>query len=183
MELDTLFGPATTRWFSESFPAPTRAQREAWPRIAAGEHTLVLAPTGSGKTLAAFLWAVDRLTRLPAEDPAGVRVVYVSPLKALAHDIERNLRVPLRGIEATALRLGLSLRPVRVMVRTGDTPPRERRLQARSPGEVLITTPESLYLVLGSAARDNLRLVETVIIDEVHVLADRKRGVHLALSL
>ena len=178
-----LFGPATARWFTDTFAGPTRAQREAWPRIAAGEHTLVLAPTGSGKTLAAFLWALDRLTRLPAEAPEGVRVVYVSPLKALAHDIERNLRVPLAAIEATAELLGESLRPTGAMVRTGDTSSTDRRRQAKHPADILITTPESLYLLLGSAARENLRRVETVIVDEVHVLADRKRGVHLALSL
>lgn len=181
-----VFGPATRTWFDSAFDGPTPVQQQGWPRIASGEHCLLIAPTGSGKTLAAFLWCIDRLSRLPEDAPPGVRVVYISPLKALVYDIERNLRAPLRGIERVAEgsrdRLGL-VRVPRVAVRTGDTTPKERRQQARDPAEILVTTPESLYLILGSAAAENLRTVETVIVDEVHSLAPSKRGAHLALSL
>jgi ATP-dependent Lhr-like helicase len=174
--------PETRDWLARSFAAPTPVQAAAWPRIAAGEHVLALAPTGSGKTLAAFLWAIDRLAcRAPPQ--AGVRVLYVSPLKALAHDIERNLRAPLAGLQESARASGRRLALPRVAVRTGDTPASERRRQAREPAEILVTTPESLYLILGSQQRETLRCVETVIVDEVHALAPSKRGAHLALSL
>jgi ATP-dependent Lhr-like helicase len=158
-------------------------QREGWPRIASGDHALLIAPTGSGKTLAAFFSCIDRLSRLPADAEPGVRVLYVSPLKALVYDIERNLRAPLAGIRRAAEARGESVRLPRVAVRTGDTSPRERRQQARDPAEILVTTPESLYLILGSQQRETLRQVDTVILDEVHALAPTKRGAHLALSL
>ena len=183
MDALALFGPAARDWFQAAFSAPTRVQTEGWPHIARGEDALLLAPTGSGKTLAAFLWAIDRVGRLDDGAPPGVRILYVSPLKALVYDIERNLRAPLVGIGRAAERLGAPFRPPRVAVRTGDTPQRDRRLQARDPAEFLVTTPESLYLILGSAARETLRTVETVIVDEVHALAPTKRGAHLALSL
>ncbi len=201
------FSPAVRAWFEQAFAAPTPAQAQAWPAIAAGEHVLLAAPTGSGKTLAAFLWALDRLSvhgalgggasegasvagrsgaapllagtaPLPAgpvPSPVGTtRVLYVSPLKALAYDIERNLRAPLRGIGAEGLRVG---------IRTGDTPPRERAALLRNPPDILVTTPESLYLMLTSRARETLRSVEAVIVDEIHAVAHSKRGAHLALSL
>jgi len=177
------FSPPARTWFRETFPAPTRVQEEGWPKICAGEHALLFAPTGSGKTLAAFLAAIDRLTHLPADAAPGVRVVYVSPLKALVYDIERNLRAPLVGVSRTADRLGTPLRPVRVDVRTGDTPQSERRRQLKAPGEILVTTPESLFLLLTSGASETLRTVETIIVDEIHVMASSKRGVHLALTL
>jgi ATP-dependent Lhr-like helicase len=177
------FSEPTRRWFAASFGAPTAVQARGWPVITAGAHALLMAPTGSGKTLAAFLWAVDRLSRRRAGEGPGVRVLYVSPLKALVYDIERNLRAPLAGIQQAALALGVVPRDIRVGVRTGDTPARERQRQARHPPEVLVTTPESLFLVLGSAARAVLAAVETVIVDEVHALAPTKRGAHLALSL
>ncbi len=177
--------PAAQKWFETHFDAPTPVQREGWPRIAAGEHALLIAPTGSGKTLAAFFYTLDRLAQRPEEDEPGVRVLYVSPLKALVHDIERNLRAPRHGIEEAARAHGLSeaFRAPRVAVRTGDTSQRDRRAQARNPAEILVTTPESLYLILGSAQRETLRTVETVIVDEIHALAPSKRGAHLALSL
>jgi ATP-dependent Lhr-like helicase len=190
------FSPAVRDWFERAFAAPTPAQAKAWPAIAAGEHVLLSAPTGSGKTLAAFLWALDRLSRdsatagqeataaravegRAADAPidgraAGTRVVYVSPLKALAYDIERNLRTPLRGIGADEVRVG---------IRTGDTPQRERAAMARNPPDILITTPESLYLILTSRAREMLSGVEAVIVDEIHAVAHSKRGAHLALTL
>jgi ATP-dependent helicase Lhr and Lhr-like helicase len=183
------FTPATRRWFEQSFAAPTRAQALGWPAIAAGRHTLITAPTGSGKTLAAFLWAIDRLMRpgiAPAGGPgaeAGTRILYISPLKALVYDIERNLRAPLAGIARTAEASGSIPRPPRVAVRTGDTPQRERQRQLREPAEILATTPESLFLLLGSRAAGNLAGIDTVILDEVHALAPTKRGAHLALSL
>lgn len=178
------FGAATRAWFDRAFVEPTTVQRQGWSRIAAGEHCLLIAPTGSGKTLAAFLSCLDRLANLPDEAEPGVRVLYVSPLKALVYDIERNLRAPLIGIERLAEQLELrSHRTPRVAIRTGDTSQKERRQQARNPAEILVTTPESLYLLLGSAAGENLRTVDTVIIDEVHALAPTKRGAHLALSL
>jgi ATP-dependent Lhr-like helicase len=154
-----------------------------WDAIAAGAHALLLAPTGSGKTLAAFLWCLDRLGRRAEGGGAGVRVVYVSPLKALAYDIERNLRVPLAGIERAAEALRVPFRAPTIAVRTGDTPARERRRMLQRPADILITTPESLYLMLGSSARETLRLTDTVIVDEIHALAPSKRGAHLALSL
>ncbi len=180
------FTPATRAWFEATFEAPTPVQAGGWPPVSAGEHTLMLAPTGTGKTLAAFLWAIDRLSRPPAEpEPrkAGFRVLYISPLKALAYDVERNLRSPLVGIRHYAQRLDQDLHPLRIDVRTGDTPQRQRALMARDPGDILITTPESLYLLLGSNARENLETVDTVIVDEIHAVAGTKRGVHRALTL
>jgi len=179
------FSPATRDWFTGSFPEPTPAQIGAWDAISGGSHALVVAPTGSGKTLAAFLWALDRLTTSSAPDDPNrrCRVLYVSPLKALAVDVERNLRAPLVGIRQTARRLGTEVTDVAVGVRSGDTPATERRRLAKAPPDILITTPESLFLVLTSAARDSLRGVDTVIVDEVHAVAGSKRGAHLAVSL
>jgi ATP-dependent Lhr-like helicase len=179
------FSPATRQWFQGAFEAPTKAQAGAWQAAAAGEHALVIAPTGSGKTLAAFLWALDRLASSPPpDDPKRrCRVLYVSPLKALAVDVERNLRAPLAGIRQAAHRLGLTEPSISVGMRTGDTSPEERRAFNRTPPDVLVTTPESLFLLLTSAARESLRGVETVILDEVHAVAGTKRGGHLALSL
>ncbi|WUH96738.1 ATP-dependent helicase [Spirillospora sp. NBC_00431] len=179
------FSPATRDWFSGAFAAPTPAQAGAWESISSGDDTLVVAPTGSGKTLAAFLWSLDRLATAPAaEDPLRrCRVLYVSPLKALAVDVERNLRAPLTGIRHAARRLGLPEPGVRVGMRSGDTPADERRRLAVKPPDILITTPESLFLILTSRARESLRGVETVIVDEVHAVAGTKRGAHLALSL
>ncbi|HJU96562.1 MAG TPA: DEAD/DEAH box helicase, partial [Jiangellaceae bacterium] len=180
-----LFGPATREWFAGAFRAPTAAQEGAWRAVAAGHSALVVAPTGSGKTLAAFLWALDRLGAEPVpDDPRQrCRVLYVSPLKALAVDVERNLRAPLTGIGQTARRLGLPEPDVGVAIRTGDTPADERRRFQRTPPDVLITTPESLFLILTSQARESLRGIETVIVDEVHAVAGTKRGGHLAVSL
>jgi ATP-dependent Lhr-like helicase len=179
------FSEATRAWFTASFAAPTPAQAQAWTSIGRGDHTLVIAPTGSGKTLAAFLWAIDRLARepVPADPKQRCRVLYVSPLKALAVDVQRNLRSPLTGIGHAARRLGLPEPDIRVGVRTGDTAADERRKLAGKPPDILITTPESLYLMLTSRARDTLRSVQTVIVDEVHAMAGGKRGAHLALSL
>ena len=175
------FSSATRRWFAATFAAPTDAQAEGWPAISAGEHTLILAPTGSGKTLAAFLWTLDRLlTEESPDEKQRCRVLYVSPLKALAYDVERNLRAPLTGI---ALEDPSVAGRVRVGIRTGDTPEKERRDIARHPPDILVTTPESLYLMLTSAAREILTSVEYVIIDEIHAMAATKRGAHLALSL
>jgi ATP-dependent helicase Lhr and Lhr-like helicase len=198
------FRPEVREWFGAAFASPTEAQAKAWPAICSGAHVLIAAPTGSGKTLAAFLWALDRLAgdsptgqvrpesptgQVRPESPAGqvrceppeaqvrhghTRLVYVSPLKALSYDIERNLRTPLRGIGASG---------VQVAIRTGDTPQRERAAMARNPPDILITTPESLYLILTSAAREMLRGVEAVIVDEIHAVAQSKRGAHLALTL
>jgi ATP-dependent Lhr-like helicase len=179
-----LFSPATRRWFAQSFPGPTPPQARGWPVIAAGRHCLITAPTGSGKTLAAFLWAIDRLMRAgPEEVAAGVRVLYVSPLKALVYDIERNLRAPLVGVVRAAEALGESARVPRVAMRTGDTSQQERQRQLKEPAEILVTTPESLYLLLGSRFAEHLKGVHTVIVDEVHALAATKRGAHLVLSL
>jgi ATP-dependent Lhr-like helicase len=164
------FTPDVRNWFERSFEAPTPAQEQAWPAIATGEHVLISAPTGSGKTLAAFLWGLDRLAREPADH---TRLVYVSPLKALAYDVDRNLRAPLKGIGAD----------LSVAIRTGDTPQRERAAMRRTPPDILITTPESLYLILTSQARDMLRGVQSVIVDEIHAVASTKRGAHLALTL
>ncbi|WP_111651447.1 ATP-dependent helicase [Actinoplanes lutulentus] len=179
------FGPATREWFTAAFAAPTAAQAGAWQAIGAGRNALVVAPTGSGKTLAAFLWSLDKLAHepVPEEPRKRCRVLYISPLKALAVDVERNLRAPLTGIRQASGRLGLPPPEITVGMRTGDTPADERRLFARTPPDILITTPESLFLLLTSAARDSLRGVETVIIDEVHAVAATKRGAHLALSL
>jgi ATP-dependent Lhr-like helicase len=179
------FSPATRAWFTRAFEAPTAAQEGAWRAIAEESDALVVAPTGSGKTLAAFLASLDRLavTPPPAEPHRRCRVLYVSPLKALAVDVERNLRSPLTGIRQESVRLGLPEPDVRVGIRTGDTPAAERRSLARRPPDILITTPESLFLMLTSAARDALSGVETVIVDEVHAVAGTKRGAHLALTL
>nr|WP_328822364.1 ATP-dependent helicase [Micromonospora rubida] len=179
------FGPATREWFAAAFAAPTAAQVGAWRSVSAGRNALVVAPTGSGKTLAAFLWSLDRLAGSPppAEPRQRCRVLYVSPLKALAVDVERNLRAPLAGIRQAATRLGVAPPEITVGMRTGDTPADERRAFARTPPDILITTPESLFLLLTSAARDSLRGVQTVIVDEVHAVAGSKRGAHLALSL
>jgi len=179
------FSPATREWFLGAFPAATPAQLGAWDAISTGQHALVVAPTGSGKTLASFLWAIDRLaTTPPSEDPRRrTRVLYISPLKALGVDVERNLRAPLVGVTQTARRLGLAAPEVTVGVRSGDTTPADRRLLARTPPDILITTPESLYLMLTSAARETLMGIETIIIDEVHAVAATKRGAHLAVSL
>jgi ATP-dependent Lhr-like helicase len=179
------FSEATRAWFSAAFAAPTPAQAQAWSAIERGEHTLVIAPTGSGKTLAAFLWAIDRLASepVPADPKRRCRVLYISPLKALAVDVERNLRSPLTGVRHAARRLGLPEPDISVAVRTGDTAADERRKMISRPPDILITTPESLFLLLTSQAREGLRGVETVIVDEVHALAGGKRGAHLALSL
>src|SRR5947207_10133431 len=178
------FSPATRAWFDGAFAEPTQAQAGAWRAIGKGEDTLVVAPTGSGKTLAAFLWAIDKLAASPPADPKRrTRVLYISPLKALAVDIERNLRAPLTGIGHAAHRLGLDEPDIAVAVRTGDTAAEERRKLAAKPPDILITTPESLFLLLTSQARETLRGVETVIVDEVHAVAGNKRGAHLALSL
>ncbi|WP_184574855.1 Lhr family helicase [Streptomyces zagrosensis] len=179
------FSAATRGWFTGAFTAPTPAQAGAWRAIGEGSDVLVVAPTGSGKTLAAFLAALDQLTSTPppAEPKKRCRVLYVSPLKALAVDVERNLRSPLTGIRHEAVRLGLPEPDVRVGIRSGDTPAAERRALATRPPDILITTPESLFLMLTSAAREALAGVETVILDEVHAVAGTKRGAHLALSL
>ncbi|MGH3041688.1 MAG: DEAD/DEAH box helicase, partial [Gaiellaceae bacterium] len=162
------FSPEVRGWFERTFDAATPAQERGWPAIASGRHVLIQAPTGSGKTLAAFLWALNR-----ARPGAGTQVLYVSPLKALNYDVERNLRGPLAGIGSE----------LSVAVRTGDTPPKERAAMLKRPPDILITTPESLFLLLTSRARETLRDVEVVIVDEVHAVAGTKRGAHLALSL
>ncbi|MCV7409342.1 ATP-dependent helicase [Mycobacterium florentinum] len=176
------FSETTREWFTSTFPAPTTAQAAAWDAIADGNNTLVIAPTGSGKTLAAFLWALDSLAAAD-ERPRGTRVLYVSPLKALAVDVERNLRTPLAGLTRIAERHGLPAPDISVGVRSGDTPPAQRRQLINSSPDVLITTPESLFLMLTSAARETLAGVQTVIVDEVHAIAAGKRGAHLAVSL
>src|SRR5438105_1096995 len=170
MEPLDLFRPETRAWFEGNFAAATPAQAQGWPAIASGGHVLIQAPTGSGKTLAAFLSAIDRLTPAPGE---GLRLLYVSPLKALNYDVERNLRGPLAGLRSE----------LRVAVRTGDTPQKERVAMLREPPDILITTPESLFLLLTSRARELLRSVDTLILDEVHAVAGTKRGAHLALSV
>ncbi len=179
------FSEPVRAWFSTTFAEATPPQAQGWPAIASGEHTLVLAPTGSGKTLAAFLWGLDRLVSSPPPEDRErrTRLLYVSPLRALAVDVEKNLRAPLAGIGLAAERLGVPFHPPVVGTRTGDTPADERRRMLRNPPDLLITTPESLYLMLTSSARDNLRGVEAVIIDEIHALAPTKRGAHLSLSL
>lgn len=179
------FSPATAAWFRSSFSTPTTAQEGAWDAISSGHHCVVVAPTGSGKTLSAFLWAIDRMasTPHPEDKQKRCRVLYVSPMKALAVDVERNLRAPLVGIGHAATRLRLTPPDITVSVRSGDTPANERRAFTRTPTDILITTPESLFLLLTSAAREALTGIETVIVDEVHAVAGTKRGAHLALSL
>lgn len=185
------FTPATQDWFRGAFSAPTPAQAGAWDAISAGRHALVVAPTGSGKTLSAFLWAIDRVFRertdagdaAPAKGAARTRILYISPLKALGVDVERNLRSPLVGIGQSARRLGMAAPAVSVGVRSGDTTSSDRRKLVSDPPDILITTPESLYLMLTSRAGETLRDVHTVIIDEVHAVAATKRGAHLAVSL
>jgi ATP-dependent Lhr-like helicase len=180
------FHPLVERWFRNRFGEPTPPQREGWPHIAAGRDTLIAAPTGSGKTLAAFLVCLDRLFRrwLAGEMHDGIDVVYVSPLKALSNDIQRNLQVPLAEIQELAIAEGLGPWPVKVAVRTGDTPAAQRQAMLRSPPQILVTTPESLYLLLTSPkSRELLRTVNTVIVDEIHALARDKRGSHLTLTL
>ncbi|MEE4108570.1 MAG: DEAD/DEAH box helicase, partial [Halieaceae bacterium] len=177
------FHPCTRRWFEEAFAAPTRVQLESWPALARGENALLLAPTGSGKTLAAFLASIDRLMFREAAPVPGVKVLYISPLKALGVDVDRNLRAPLAGISAVAAREGVSHHPVDVAIRSGDTESRARQRMLKHPPDVLITTPESLFLMLTSKARDILAGVETVIIDEIHTMVSTKRGAHLFLSL
>jgi ATP-dependent helicase Lhr and Lhr-like helicase len=201
------FHPVTAEWFKAVFDEPTSPQRLGWPVIARGESALILAPTGTGKTLAAFLWCLDRLMLHEVDAPAvsqprqksdtkgkqatasaerhskGCRIVYVSPLKALAVDVERNLRSPLAGIANMARRRGVPFHDPLISVRTGDTPQQERARFRRDPAEILITTPESLYLLLTSQSADALRTVDTVIIDEIHALVPTKRGAHLALTL
>jgi ATP-dependent Lhr-like helicase len=179
------FSPATREWFQGAFAAPTLAQQGAWQAISEGDDALVIAPTGSGKTLASFLWSIDTLASGPPPEVKEhrTRVLYISPLKALGVDVERNLRSPLVGITQTARRLGIDAPELTVGVRSGDTSTGDRRLLQRTPPDILITTPESLYLMLTSAARENLKGVHTVIVDEVHAVAATKRGAHLALSL
>ncbi|MEL6348949.1 MAG: DEAD/DEAH box helicase, partial [Myxococcota bacterium] len=181
--MSDLFSPSTADWFSRAFAGPTDVQRRGWPLIGAGKNTLMLAPTGSGKTLAAFLSCLDRLCRMDHDAEPGTRVVYISPIKALAYDVERNLHLPLIGIQRSAERMGVSVRRPDVSVRTGDTSQKERRRQKKHPDDILVTTPESLFLLLGSKARENLRTVDTIIIDEIHAVAGTKRGVHLAVTL
>ncbi len=184
-EVVNRFSAPTRAWFASAFAEPTAAQVGAWEAASSGHHALVVAPTGSGKTLAAFLWALDRLANepVPGEARRRCRVLYISPLKALAVDVERNLRSPLAGIRREAARLGLSEPAISVGIRSGDTPADERRRFATRPPDVLITTPESLFLLLTSQARESLRGVRTVILDEVHAVAGTKRGAHLAVSL
>src|SRR5918911_2542419 len=165
------FNPVVRGWFERAFAEPTPAQAQAWPAIATGDHVLISAPTGSGKTLAAFLYGLDRFLARPSHE--RTRLVYVSPLKALSYDVEKNLRAPLRGIGAD----------LNVAIRTGDTPQKERRDMVKHPPDVLITTPESLYLMLTSQAREIFAGTEWVIVDEIHAVAQTKRGAHLAITL
>ena len=177
------FAKHTVSWFSSSFASPTEAQIRTWPAIIAGDNVLLSAPTGSGKTLAAFLAAIDRIGSVPIEQRTGTSVLYISPLRALAVDVEKNLRSPIVGIGHAAHRLGTTFEAPSVGIRTGDSSPEERRRLVRHPPDILVTTPESLYLMLTSAARSTLATVTTVIIDEIHAVAATKRGAHLSVSL
>ncbi len=182
----SLFHPAVAAWFERSFAAPTAAQAQAWPAFQAGRHVLIAAPTGSGKTLAAFLAAIDGLVRqgLDGGLKDETQIVYVSPLKALSNDIQRNLEAPLAGIRERLKAQGLPEVDIRTWVRTGDTPPGERERMRRRPPHIVVTTPESLYILLGSqSGRSMLATTRTVIVDEIHAVAANKRGTHLALSL
>ncbi|MEE2789376.1 MAG: DEAD/DEAH box helicase, partial [Myxococcota bacterium] len=177
------FHPVTRDWFDACFDKPTSAQTGAWHHIVQGRSTLLMAPTGSGKTLAAFLYALDRLMFTAHQREPGCRVLYISPIKALAVDVERNLRAPLTGLQAVAKRVGAAARPLTVAIRSGDTPQAARARMAKAPPDILITTPESLYLMLTSKVRSILQTVDVVIIDEIHALVPSKRGTHLFLSL
>src|SRR5262245_27669619 len=180
------FHPVIQRWFAGRFAAPSAPQSQGRPPIAAGPHTLIAAPTGSGKTLTAFLAVIDRLFREAMKDglPEEMRVVYVSPLRALSNDMHRNLELPLAEILAAAHADGLSLAPIRAGLRTGDTPSHRRAQLVKHPPHILVTTPESLYLMLtAERSREVLRTVDTVIVDEIHALVRDKRGSHLSLSL
>src|SRR3979490_3392425 len=186
MKPASLFHPAVADGFDRSFAAPTAAQAQAWPAIKAGRNVLIAAPTGSGKTLAAFLPAIDALVRQRADGrlPDETQIVYVSPLKALSNDIQRNLEAPLAGIREELRKRGLPDVDIRAWGRTGDPPPSERQRMGRRPPHIVVTTPESLYVLLGSeSGRKMLATTRTVIIDEIHALAGNKRGRHLALSL
>src|SRR4051812_13566703 len=181
-----LFHPAVARWFARSFPAPTDPQLRAWPEIKKQRHTLIAAPTGSGKTLAAFLSAIDDLVRLGVEGKLdnSTHVIYVSPLKALSNDIQRNLQIPLEGIQEELKALELPEINIRTLVRTGDTPAAERTAMTKRPPHVVVTTPESLYLLLTSdGGRRMLETARTLILDEIHAVVGDKRGSHLALSI
>jgi ATP-dependent Lhr-like helicase len=180
------FHPSVTAWFEKQFSAPSEVQTRAWPAIRAGHDALIAAPTGSGKTLAAFLAALDELVQLGVAGQLAdvTHVVYVSPLKALSNDIERNLQVPLAGIRQELAARGLADFEIRTFVRTGDTPARDREAMVRRPPHIVVTTPESLYILLTSRrGRDMLRTTRTVIVDEIHAVVGNKRGSHLALSL
>src|SRR5687768_5870542 len=181
-----IFHPAVARWFARSFPAPTDPQLQAWPEIKQRRHTLIAAPTGSGKTLAAFLSAIDDLVRLGVDGKLddSTHVIYVSPLKALSNDVQRNLQIPLEGIQAELKALGLPEVNIRTLVRTGDTPASERTAMTKRPPHIIVTTPESLYILLTSeGGRRMLETARTLIVDEIHAVVGDKRGSHLALSI